>query len=205
MKLIQRLSYITTWQRAYAPSNRRRPFVTQGALLLLAASALAILPSQALADEGMPIQGAFSATASATHNTGGVAYCGGTPLALAVEAQGNGFTSLGALSFSLLKTINVPGAMHGCLTLTTANGDTLNATYDGTEGVTDASGFRPASGTLIFTGGTGRFQGASGSAKFTAVFLGIYPLSSFIGGTPAPLQVMAYYVIQGNVLLHGDN
>jgi len=169
------------------------------------ASALLILPSSALADDGVRIQGAFAATASATPNTGAATYCGGVALTLAVEAKGSGFSSLGALSFSLLKTINVPGAIHGCLTLTAPGGDALYAIYDGTEGVTDANGFRPASGTLTFTGGTGRFQGASGGATFTATFLGLYPLSSFIGGTSSPLQVSAYYVIEGRLSLRGDN
>jgi hypothetical protein len=101
-------------------------------LTSMLASALLLMPSSALAGEGTPIQGAFAVTATATPNTGGVTYCGGTALSLAVEANGNGFSSLGALSLSLLKTINVPGAMHGCLALVSPNGDTLNATYDGT-------------------------------------------------------------------------
>jgi hypothetical protein len=169
------------------------------------ASALLLMPSSTLEDEGVPIQGAFAVTASVTRNTGGATYCGGTGLSLAVEAHGNGASSLGALSLALVKTIDVPGAMHGCLALVSSNGDTLNATYDGTEGVADASGFRPAAGTLTFTGGTGRFKGATGSAKFTAVFLAIYPQSSFLGGTLSPLQVSAYYVIEGSVSLRSDN
>lgn len=164
-----------------------------------------LMSSSALADEGVPIQGAFTVTAAVTPNTGGVTYCGGTALSLAVEAHGNGFSSLGALSLSLLKTINVPGAMHGCLVLVSPNGDTLTATYDGTEGVTDPNGFRPATGTLTFTGGTGRFQGAAGTAKFTAVFLALYPHSSFLGGGSSPLQVAAYYVIEGRVSVRADN
>ena len=52
-------------------------------------------------------------------------------------------------------------------------------------------------GTLTFTGGTGRYRDASGSADFTAVF-------SRIGGTAAPVQGMAFYSVQGTVSLqHG--
>jgi hypothetical protein len=171
-------------------------------LLAVAVSSLVLARSTARADGGIHIQGAFAVTATAAPNTGGVNYCGGTPLALAVEAHGSGSTSLGALSLFLQKTIDVPGAMHGCLTLTAPNGDTLNATYDGTEGGPNANGFISGSGTLTFTGGTGHFQDASGSARFEGVFLGIYPASSFIGGTSAPLQVSAYYVIEGNVIPH---
>jgi hypothetical protein len=171
--------------------------------LALAAMTVALAPQAALADDGVPIQGAFAITATARPNTGGVSFCGGPPLALAAEGHGNGFTTLGALSFSLEKTLDVPGAMHGCVILTAPNGDTLNATYDATEGVPNANGFISATGTLTFTGGTGRFQGASGSANFTAVFLGIYPASSFLGGTTAPLQVSANYTFQGNLQFHG--
>ena len=39
---------------------------------------------------------------------------------------------------TLKKTLDVTGPMHGCLTLTAANGDTLTATYDGTEDLVQA-------------------------------------------------------------------
>jgi hypothetical protein len=165
--------------------------------LLLAAGSIALLPPTARAEEGRPIQGAFAVTAAVSPNTGSVSFCGGTALALAVEAHGNGYTSLGALSLSLEKTINAPGAMHGCITLTAPNGDTLSAIYDGTEGAPNANGFVFATGTLTFTGGTGRFGGAGGSAAFTAVFRRL-PL-----GTP-PFQVAAYYTIHGNLFLPDD-
>jgi hypothetical protein len=165
--------------------------------LLLAAGSIALLPPTARAEEGRPIQGAFAVTAAVSPNTGSVSFCGGSALALAVEAHGNGYTSLGALSLSLEKTINAPGAMHGCLTLTAPNGDTLSAIYDGTEGAPNANGFVFATGTLTFTGGTGRFGGAGGSAAFTAVFRRL-PL-----GTP-PFQVAAYYTIHGNLFLPDD-
>jgi hypothetical protein len=163
-------------------------------LLLLAAGGLGLLPSAARADGGRPIQGAFAVTAAVSPNAGGASFCGGTALSLIVEAHGNGYTSLGALSLFLEKTINAPGAMHGCITLTAPNGDTLSAIYDGTEGAPNANGFVSATGTLTFTGGTGRFVGAGGSAAFTAVFRRL-PL-----GTP-PFQVAAYYTFQGHLFL----
>jgi hypothetical protein len=159
----------------------------------------------ARADEGVPFKGTFTAAASVTPNTGEVAYCGGMPLGLAVEAHGAGYSSLGALSLSLQKTIDVPGPMHGCLILTAPNGDTLNAIYDGTECAPNANNFNTGSGTLTLTGGTGRFRDASGSGHFTAVFGSIYPASSFIGGTGAPLQVMAFYSVDGTVSLQDSN
>ncbi len=158
--------------------------------LALATMIVAVAPKAALA-QGVPIKGTFTAAATVTPNTGNVAFCGGTPLDLAVEAHGAGYSTLSALSLSLQKTIAVSGAMHGCLELTAPNGDTLSAIYDGTEGAPNANNFIvDATGTLTFTGGTGRFQGASGSAHFSAVFR---------RGTP----VMAFYSVEGTVLPHG--
>jgi hypothetical protein len=169
----------------------------------LAAMTLALVPPTVFAYD-MPIQASFVAAFSATLNTGGVAYCGGTALPVLVEAHGNGFSLLGPLSFSLQKTLG-GGPMHGCLTLSTPNGESLTATYDGTETASNANNFSPGSGTLTFTGGTGRFKGASGKATFTAVFDNFYPCSSFACGTgTAPLQGMAFYMVQGKVSISAD-
>jgi hypothetical protein len=171
------------------------------ALAALAATNLALMPRAAQAYGGVPFKGTFSVAASVTPNTGGVTYCNGTAHALAVEAHGVGYSTLGALSLSLQKTIDVPGDMHGCLILTAPNGDTLNAIYDGTEDAPN-NFIVSATGTLTFTEGTGRFRNASGSAHFTGDFSTIYPVSSFLGGTTAPAQVMAFYSVEGTVLLH---
>ena len=186
-------------------SRRNLMFVCIG-LLILAGMTVVLAPKGAHADEGVPFKGAFTVAASVTPNTGGVTYCGGPLLNLAVEAHGAGYSTLGALSLSLQKTIDSSTpAVHGCLILTTPNGDTLNATYDGTEGPSNTNNFNTGTGTLTFTGGTGRFRGAHGIAQFTAVFSGTYPASSFIGGTGAPFQVMAFYSVEGTVSLqNGD-
>src|SRR5262249_12226574 len=120
----------------------------------------------------------------------------------AVEAHGHGFSTLGALGFSLHKTGN-GGLYHGCVTLTAPNGDTLTATYDAAVvGDGNTNNFQLATGTLTFTGGKGRFRGASGSATFTAVFDNFYPANS--GGT-APLQGMAFYLVHGKLSIsRGD-
>ena len=99
-----------------------------------------------------------------------MAYCGGPALDYKVEAHGDGYSSLGALVFFLQKTIGGANG-HGCLTLSTPDGDSLFATYDLTEGQPNANNFvTDASGTLTFTGGTGLFKDAKGKATFTAVF-----------------------------------
>jgi hypothetical protein len=181
--------------------SRRNLILISLGLLVLAAMTVVLAPKGALADEGVPFKGTFTAAATVTPNTGGVTYCGGQLLDLAVEAHGAGYSNLGALSLLLQKTIDsTTPAMHGCLMLTAPNGDTLNAIYDGTEGPPNTNNFNTGGGTLTFTGGTGRFRDARGSAHFTAVFSETYPASSFAGGTTtAPLQVMAFYSIEGTV------
>jgi hypothetical protein len=175
-------------------------------LLMVPAMSFVLTSKGALADDRMPIKATFTVAYSGAPNTTGVSFCGGTPLDIAIEAHGAGYSTLGPLSVSLLKTLQATGPhMHGCLILTAPNGDMLEAVYDGSETAPNANNFSFASGTLSITGGTGRFQGSSGSAKFTAVFSNIYPASSFIGGTSAPLQGAGFYSVEGTVSLqHGD-
>src|SRR6202162_536684 len=186
--------------------SRRNLILIFTSLLVLVTIAVVLAPKGALAEEGVSFKGTFTAAASVTPNSHNVTHCGGPLLSLAVEAHGGGYSTLGALSLSLLKTIDFSNpAMHGCLTLTSPNGDTLNAVYDGTEDAPNANNFNAGAGTLTFTGGTGRFREARGTAHFTAEFRGTYPASSFLGGTAAPFQVMAFYSVEGTVLLqNGD-
>jgi hypothetical protein len=166
--------------------------------LALAAMTFAVAPKAALADDGVPFKGSFTVAFAASANTGNVAYSGGTPLPIVVEAHGDGSSTLGPLGFSLQKTFGA-GLYHGCLTLTAPNGDTLTATYDATATAPpNANHFAPATGTLTFTGGTGRFSGASGSAHFTAVFAQFYP------SLGPPVQGMAFYLVEGTVSVHED-
>jgi hypothetical protein len=167
----------------------------------LAAVTFAMAP-QVVRAYDIPFQGSFVVAYSATLNTRDAAYCGGSALPVSVEAHGDGFSTLGALSFSLQKTLG-GGLLHGCLTLSTPEGDSLTAIYDGTEGAANANNFVvQAGGTLTFTGGTGRFNGATGTAKFTAVFDNFYPGSSFAGGSGStPLQGVAFYLVIGKVSL----
>ena len=150
---------------------------------VLAAVTLAIAPQTVLAYD-VHFQGSFAVSASATSNVENMAYCGGPAYNVVVEAHGDGYSSLGALSLSLMKTLQYGGGpMHGCLTLTTPNGDSLQATYDGTEGAANANGF------IIF-------KGAKGSAVFTAVF--------GLPGVSAPPNVNAFYVVRGTVSVGGN-
>jgi hypothetical protein len=168
--------------------------------------AAVLIQGTALAD-GLPIQGAFAVTYASTPNTSGASYCDPTHtvLPIAVEAHGDGFTSLGALSLFLQKGLSATGVFQGCLTLIAANGDTLTAIYTAQGTAPNSNNFSAATGMLVFTGGTGRFHGATGNAKFTATFANIYPASSFLSGGTAPLQGMAYYVIEGSVSLREND
>jgi hypothetical protein len=178
---------------------------TLSSFILAVLLGITVSPQTVLA-EGVRFQGNFALAASANPNSQHVAYCGGEALALNAEAHGNGSSSFGPLTAFLQKTIDVPGPMHGCLTLSTPDGDTLSATYDGTEEAPNANNFVTASGTLTFTGGTGLFAGAKGTAAFTAVFDSFYPDSSFLGGnSTAPLQVMAFYTVNGKVFFGLSN
>lgn len=58
----------------------------------------------------------------------------------------------------------------GRLVLTAANGDEVHATYSGLSGpIPEEIGQMIAvSGVIVITGGTGRFEGASGTAELTA-------------------------------------
>jgi len=189
--------------------SRRNLLLISVGLLILTAMSIILAPKSARAEEGMPkgipIRGTFTVAYSGTPNTAGVSFCGGRPLDIAVEAHGAGSSTLGALSFSLEKTVEATGPlMHGCLTLTAPSGDNLTAVYDGTEGSPNANNFLFGNVTLTFTGGTGRFRGATGSAKVTGVFSSFYPASSFVGGTSNPLQGVAFYSVDGTVLLRPE-
>ena len=108
------------------------------------------------------------------------------------------------IAFTLYKTIS-GSVLHGCLTLTAPNGDTLDATYAGGGMAANAHLFAPSTGTLAFTGGTGRFKNASGSAVWTAQAVVFYVASSWAGGGPAtaPVQGMAFYEMEGTI--RGDS
>jgi hypothetical protein len=160
----------------------------------------ALMPLIALAQPGLPLQGSFSISAEASPNTTGASFCGGAPTnQIVAQGYGTGFSTLGAFTFTLHKTLNLStGEYRGCVVLTATDGDTLEATYDLVQ-PSSTSDFNTARGNLTITGGTGRFSGATGTLKTTAVFLNLYAANSFLGGGTAPLQVVANYVVDGTV------
>jgi hypothetical protein len=166
--------------------------MTKGLVILAFA---AITFAKAPAEEGARIRATFTVAYAGIPNTAGASFCGGAPMAVNVEAHGAGSSNFGPLTFSLLKTVDpATGAAHGCLQLTAANGDTLEAVYDLKIGPANDHQFAPGDGTLTFTGGTGRFQGASGGAAVAAVFTNFYPASSFV-----PLEGVGVYSVDGTL------
>lgn len=183
-------------------SVSRIKFVSTGlGLSLLTATIINLAAKNAPAEEGLRIRATFTVAYAGIPNTAGASFCGGAPMAVNVEAHGAGSSNFGPLTFSLHKTVDpATGAAHGCLQLTTANGDTLEAIYDLKLGAANDHQFAlGADGTLTFTGGTGRFQGARGDAALAAVFTAFYPASSFVGGMPNPLQGVAVYTVDGTL------
>jgi hypothetical protein len=150
--------------------------------LAFAAMSVALMPTAGLAED-YPFQGSITVAFAAKPNTGNVSFCGGPALPYVAHAHGVGVSTLGFVSMTLKKTLEAVGPMHGCVKLTDLHGNTLSATYDGTEGDSDPFGFQFGHGTLTITGGTGRFRGASGEVKFTATFSSIETGSYLFKGT----------------------
>ena len=130
--------------------------VSKTIMLLLAAIALAFPAHSTWAKDQVPFQG------SAEGGIVGVAPDPEDPdgVVLTVLAEGNA-THLGL--FSREETIQFnpgTGVLTGLICFTAANGDELFGTVDGEFDGTDGTG------TYTFTGGTGRFQNASGGADF---------------------------------------
>jgi hypothetical protein len=187
--------------------SRRNILAISAGLLVLLGTAAALAPRRTRADGGLPIRATFSVAYAGTPNTTGTSFCGGPGYEVNVEAHGAGASTFGPLLFTLHKTVQATGPLaHGCLQLSTANGEILNAIYDLDLGAENDHGFGGGSnGKLTFVGGTGRFEGASGTAVLGSAFTNIYPASSFVGGGSAPIQGFATYSVDGTVFLPGED
>lgn len=160
-------------------------------LLAMAAMGLALMPRAAQADEEAPFKGTLT-VAFVFLTTDACALGDAKCLACApgfyIEAQGIGDTSkLGTLFFEVQKCRDASFSNYnGTFTMTAPNGmDSLTGTYKGQNDPTeDLYNFGPFSGELTITGGTGKFDGAQGTASFTAV---------------ASPNNMAFYSVQGKL------
>jgi hypothetical protein len=195
-----------------SPVSMRNVISISLVLLALAAMTLALKPRAAQANDDARFTGTLTVQVEAIPTIGG---CAPTDTncstcvnnsSFYIEAQGNGETSLGTMFVEVLKCLNPTGGSFGTyagtLTTTAPNGkDSLTWAYSGqNDNAGDSYGFGPFSGNLTITGGTGKFEGASGSATFTAVFGPSSP-----GPTSNSVVGMAFYSIQGKLELRDND
>lgn len=142
----------------------RKPGPAALRLLALAAMTLTLTYRPALAVDGMPVEGILAVNLTTSPTSPGI---------IAISANGIGnLTNVGNVSFQLQKILDTTGKVptfSGTFTITAENGDTLSGTYAGVTSGADSNGFGTFSGQLTVTGGTGRFQGASGYIPFSAL------------------------------------
>jgi len=90
--------------------------------------------------------------------------------AVLVEATGNA-TQIGAFAVSVPHLVNTQTRMAaGTYEFTAANGDTITATFTGVARPTSTPGVIAIVETATITGGTGRFDGATGSFVVERLF-----------------------------------
>lgn len=95
---------------------------------------------------------------------------------LTIDGSGQS-THLGHFTRHEVIQINATGGISGTIDFTAANGDVVSVSVAG-----QFISATEAVGTYTVTGGTGRFDGATGSANFTAVSLdGIHVTFEFDG------------------------
>ena len=153
----------------------------------LAALTMVSLSSSGLAKEQVPIKGEFTTEFSFTS----------PPPVASLTLSGTGRAShLGkATCFSGNEVVDFTQqplpTMTGTLTLTAANGDTLTGEMDAFA-IPAQDGSITFLGTLTFTGGTGRFAHATGTAEF--------------GGTGTPTSAfggIGWFAFEGTVTSPG--
>jgi len=142
----------------------RKMLTIAAAAVVLGADAAVLAPA-VRADSSRPFSGSGQGAI-----TGQV-----PPATLLVDIAGSA-THLG--KFTRHEEINFtgPGTFVGSLTFVAADGDELDATFEGH--FTDAAN---AVGTYTFTGGSGRFDDATGNADFAASTDGVNVWVSFSG------------------------
>jgi hypothetical protein len=165
-----------------------------GASLVLAAVAVALVPTPVFAGDEVRIDGTF--TMSYMYPTA-VDYCAPSGSGYTFEAQGIGrISGLGPMFLTVKKCLKFADWTYaGTFTMTAGNGDTLNGTYAGTQSAANENGFGPFQGTLTITGGTGRFRHARGGLDFKAA-----SSPDSVGLTPGTATGTAFYLVQGNMV-----
>ena len=123
------------------------------AMMLIAASAVPASAQSATLD----VQGTFDG-----HGIGVVQF----PTLRATANGGGSATQIGRFTYSLHATVNLPAnTSTGVFLLVFNNGDVIHGTFTGVGGAAPSSIVED----LVISGGTGRFQGASGSLRLSRV------------------------------------
>lgn len=132
--------------------------------LALALVALLAVSVPAVAKELVPLKGTFSG------QTIGAVPTDDPDVLLVTTGGGGNATHLGRYTFVSPHFANLAtGEAEGVQIFTAANGDTLTADFSG-QFLPIEGGFLAAELLATITGGTGRFQGATGSYTFDIVF-----------------------------------
>lgn len=121
-------------------------------ILVMTAFALGLTAATVAPPQSVPIKGKFTTTFVLSFPT------------LTIAGVGN-VSHLGSTTDSSSHTLDLLGNQTGTTVFTRANGDQLFATYVGTASPPDVNGIITFSGTETFTGGTGNFSGATGTAQ----------------------------------------
>ena len=131
---------------------------------LVAAAALALtLAGPVSAGDQVPFKGSLAGTATITP-------LGGPIVAVEVRATGTA-TYLGKFTLEAPHVVDQSTLTAvGTYTLTAANGDTLTADLDGIARMVEPPNVIAITETATVTGGTGRFEGATGSIQVERVF-----------------------------------
>ena len=134
--------------------------------MIAAAAVATAAATPAVASPNTKFRGQFAVVETITPD----ALCGG----FRVSHTGSGSaTHLGKATWSATECVDLlanPGRAHvrdGRAVLTSANGDTLQLSYEADGALPDAAGNVHVTGPYEVTGGTGRFEGATGGGTLT--------------------------------------
>ena len=126
---------------------------------------LLAVPPVALAATTTPFRSAITAQASFAETP--------VPGVLKVTTSGVGHAShLGKVTLTTTETLDFVTSPEGLvvrdgrMVMVAANGDELHWDYEGTGSLPDDEGASTLTGTFVITGGTGRFEYATGSGTF---------------------------------------
>ena len=173
---------IKTW----GSTALRRPTLHRLVVLLLIAMLGLVSAQHAQAAEQVPFRGSFTTDHAMAAPCGPMTLC--IVLSGAGEATHLGRTEFLKNSLSTRTTEACPGGTintyTAAITLTAADGDTITMSGSGT--VCEGPGLVQASGTYTVTGGTGRFNGASGTIAESFVRIGANVYVTLTGAISSP-------------------